>query len=238
MAVMLPRLLGAVVGLAAGSIYLIVSADSVSAATYLFEYSGQILHIAKVGGGASDEFPPSILDGYEFIVGDTVTGEFVFELTTDQFDGPERAFYADSISTMRFGGISSDPDVNDSHLNINAGPTSSSITSFLNNVYSNISDIFEFELGDPTVTAFNNDQVNLVELMLSDFSDLRFEFGRTFFLPDGLVPSIHIVADIRNLVVTPISPIPLPAAFPLFATALAGMGLLGWRRKRKASASV
>ena len=32
--------------------------------------------------------------------------------------------------------------------------------------------------------------------------------------------------------------IPLPAAFPLFATALAGMGLLGWRRKRKASASV
>ncbi len=32
--------------------------------------------------------------------------------------------------------------------------------------------------------------------------------------------------------------IPLPAAFPLFATALAGMGLLGWRRKRKALASV
>ena len=30
--------------------------------------------------------------------------------------------------------------------------------------------------------------------------------------------------------------IPLPAAFPLFATALAGMGLLGWRRKWKASA--
>ena len=31
------------------------------------------------------------------------------------------------------------------------------------------------------------------------------------------------------------SAIPLPAAFPLFATALAGMGLLGWRRKRKAA---
>ena len=29
--------------------------------------------------------------------------------------------------------------------------------------------------------------------------------------------------------------IPLPAAFPLFATAIAGLGLLGWRRKRKAS---
>jgi hypothetical protein len=30
--------------------------------------------------------------------------------------------------------------------------------------------------------------------------------------------------------------VPLPAAFPLFATGLGGLGLLGWRRKRKAQA--
>jgi hypothetical protein len=30
-----------------------------------------------------------------------------------------------------------------------------------------------------------------------------------------------------------IAPTPLPAAFPLFATCLGAMGLLGWRRKRK-----
>lgn len=30
---------------------------------------------------------------------------------------------------------------------------------------------------------------------------------------------------------------PLPAAFPLFATGLGAMGLLGWRRKRKAQAA-
>ena len=29
---------------------------------------------------------------------------------------------------------------------------------------------------------------------------------------------------------------PLPAALPLFATGLGGLGLLGWRRKRKAVA--
>jgi hypothetical protein len=29
-------------------------------------------------------------------------------------------------------------------------------------------------------------------------------------------------------------PIPLPGALPLFATGLAGLGLLGWHRKRKA----
>jgi hypothetical protein len=33
---------------------------------------------------------------------------------------------------------------------------------------------------------------------------------------------------------TAVSNIPLPGALPLFATGLAGLGLLGWRRKRKA----
>ena len=32
------------------------------------------------------------------------------------------------------------------------------------------------------------------------------------------------------------TPTPLPAALPLFATGLGGLGLLGWRRKRKAQA--
>jgi hypothetical protein len=31
---------------------------------------------------------------------------------------------------------------------------------------------------------------------------------------------------------------PLPAALPLFATGIGGLGLLGWRRKRKAQAVV
>jgi hypothetical protein len=31
---------------------------------------------------------------------------------------------------------------------------------------------------------------------------------------------------------------PLPAALPLFATGLGGLGLLGWRRKRKAAAAI
>jgi hypothetical protein len=31
---------------------------------------------------------------------------------------------------------------------------------------------------------------------------------------------------------------PLPAALPLFATGLGGLGLLGWRRKRKLPTNV
>jgi hypothetical protein len=38
-----------------------------------------------------------------------------------------------------------------------------------------------------------------------------------------------------NLTITP-SVVPLPAALPLFATGLGALGLLGWRRKRKATA--
>jgi hypothetical protein len=32
-----------------------------------------------------------------------------------------------------------------------------------------------------------------------------------------------------------ISEVPIPAALPLFATGLGALGLLGWRRKRKAA---
>ncbi len=46
------------------------------------------------------------------------------------------------------------------------------------------------------------------------------------------------MAELENQNSVVLTPIPLPAAFPLFATALAGMGLLGWRRKQKVLASV
>ena len=35
----------------------------------------------------------------------------------------------------------------------------------------------------------------------------------------------------------PVGAVPLPAALPLFATGLGVLGLLGWRRKRKAQAT-
>ena len=42
------------------------------------------------------------------------------------------------------------------------------------------------------------------------------------------------VADVSaGLLTTQIAQTPLPATLPLFATGFAGLGLLGWRRKRK-----
>lgn len=50
-----------------------------------------------------------------------------------------------------------------------------------------------------------------------------------FILPDGY--SIELSPGIGNAA---LGAVPLPAALPLFATALAGFGLVGWRRRRSA----
>jgi hypothetical protein len=52
-------------------------------------------------------------------------------------------------------------------------------------------------------------------------------FGNSF--------NANVVPNIDNTTIS-LVPTPLPAAFPLFATGIGGLGLLGWRRKRKARA--
>jgi hypothetical protein len=47
------------------------------------------------------------------------------------------------------------------------------------------------------------------------------------------LPADLIVTNISG---SPLSTVPLPAALPLFASGLGALGLLGWRRKRKAAA--
>ena len=46
-----------------------------------------------------------------------------------------------------------------------------------------------------------------------------------------------IIADIPVTVTTHQDTTPLPAALPLFGTGLGALGLLGWRRKRKAQSA-
>ena len=43
--------------------------------------------------------------------------------------------------------------------------------------------------------------------------------------------------NFETFVTTSVGAVPLPAAFPLLASGLGGLGLLGWRRKRKVAAS-
>jgi hypothetical protein len=47
----------------------------------------------------------------------------------------------------------------------------------------------------------------------------------------------NIVQAFSTFTITQVATTPLPAALPIFATGLAGLGLFGWRRKRKAQAA-
>lgn len=70
-----------------------------------------------------------------------------------------------------------------------------------------------------------------ITVATSNSSDLTSSLGPTTFMSasNGFSPGTWSVSD-------PPSNTPLPAALPLFAGGLGALGLLGWRRKRKAAA--
>jgi len=74
-----------------------------------------------------------------------------------------------------------------------------------------------------TATLDAVDPFNITSMELLDANGVPIP-GVTFVADDGTV-----FADAADTTVTP-----LPATLPLFATGIGGLGLLGWRRKRKA----
>jgi hypothetical protein len=81
---------------------------------------------------------------------------------------------------------------------------------------------------NPSITGRNPQIQNTATFILSLVGDANpiissvvFSFGTG---PDSFLPGT-------------LSSVPLPAALPLFATGLGALGLLGWRRKRKAQAA-
>ena len=53
--------------------------------------------------------------------------------------------------------------------------------------------------------------------------------GDEWFSGTGAIDKVYVYSNVRE-----VPPVPLPAALPLFATGLGMMGLLGWRKRRRA----
>jgi hypothetical protein len=94
------------------------------------------------------------------------------------------------------------------------------------------------ETGSASLNVMNNGVTitNIEDLGLSSLGD----FGSTtptlslsnsiFFIKD---PRVQAEGTLNGeLIKAPVSPVPLPAAFPLFGSALAGLGGFGWLKRR------
>src|SRR5262249_49173442 len=82
--------------------------------------------------------------------------------------------------------------------------------------------------GATTLAALANTVANFRQPLLQEIYTISFPEFDQLFTGGSVNASIDISAGP--------SPIPLPAALPLFATGLGALGLLGWRRKKKAAA--
>jgi len=100
----------------------------------------------------------------------------------------------------------------------------------MNTVYSNMGDVFEFELWnvDP-YPLLGNDQVDLTSLNLGDFDISHFSFMRGTRLPDGSGQSVQVRAEFTSLKVTAI---PEPSTLVLLGIGLSTIGIATWRRKK------
>ena len=82
-------------------------------------------------------------------------------------------------------------------------------------------------------TAHSTDPDDVLLLQLFTAGDPLVFPNQLLGLNIGPLPPLHAAVGSPDITVTPT---PLPAALPLFATGLGALGLLGWRRKRKAAA--
>ena len=83
----------------------------------------------------------------------------------------------------------------------------------------------------PFVTTFDNTAYLFIDQIVGPIDIRSIGAQGDSFRPDGSCCAVTSLVKLPFEANTP-----LPAAFPLFATGLGGLGLLGWRRKKKAAA--
>jgi len=100
---------------------------------------------------------------------------------------------------------------------------------------------FKFAINIPLLASF----IDLANLSIHPTAILALSLPTPVNLPGAITggifsgdgdTSVPGDTELANLTSGTATPTPLPATIPLFATGVGGLGLLGWRRKRKAQA--
>jgi hypothetical protein len=180
--------------------------------------------------GIGDNTAPTIVSG--LTAGESVTISYISGLTS-AFGGVPPAVdangYIGSIFTSDNPGSSGQP--------LPGFYTASPVDVVLNELIGTFADAAghiigtPFAIGNGPLTLSDPSGATQIQLGIND--DIFVNSG----LPGAIVPDntgsllISVSADSIS------SATPLPAALPLFATGLGALGLLGWRRKRKAQAA-
>ena len=102
-------------------------------------------------------------------------------------------------------------------------------------------------INSTTLYAYNTSGTQIASIFAGNvygevaLSIIRTNSDISYILAGGTVSTTVSIIDLLefNRIIPPQqAAVPLPAALPLYGTGLAIMGFIGWRRKRKASASV
>ena len=120
---------------------------------------------------------------------------------------------------------------NSAKVNVNS-PTSLTLGTTFSDTGFNFGPVSGLNTSDGATTSFYSQAFGvdlvLTNLFCSDLPNNPCSNVSSEWEGSGTHPGLTVTYDY--------SPVPLPAALPLFATGLGGLGLLGWRRKRKAQA--
>ena len=87
------------------------------------------------------------------------------------------------------------------------------------------------DYGGDGVTTFGLPDFRGRTMVGADFT--LFALGSVFGTDSNTLTVANLAAHNHSLEAGPVSEVPLPAAFPLFATGLGALGLLAWRRRRR-----
>jgi hypothetical protein len=213
--------------IAAGIALSIAGVVSASATSITYNFAGTVTSV-----------DPALASG--FAVGGTLTGSYTFESTTSANGGSNSTFAVfDALTALQFQiGSYFASSLGQPEIQVDNDPGGGFHDRYA--VLSRASqgltgpsvggaslDAFSFRLDDSTDTVFSNALTLPTSLALSSFTSTAFFL---FFVDDER--RLSIVSG--NL--TALDQTPLPAALPLFASALAAMGVLGLRRRRQESA--